>query len=545
MTRKNSIIFHKLAGALLLLVACAARLAAGQAADGNLPIDNQLQINRPVKIYPDYSGAVVPPNIAPLNFLVQENAARYSVRITPPNGSPIQIASNSPTITLPISRWHALLDANRGQRLRFDISIQAEDGRWTQFQPFVIHVAAEDIDSYLVYRKIRPAHVMWSQMGIYQRSLRDFQESLVLDNSYSQDGCLNCHTFCNNRTDKMLLGIRSSIYGNSALLVEDGKVNKIGTTFGYTSWHPSGRLAAYSVNKVIQFFHSNREEVRDVLDMDSLIAYYLIDTQTAKTSPQLAKKDRLETYPTWSPDGGYLYFCSAPVSWTDQTVVPERYDQIKYDLFRIPYNLETDQWGELQTVLLAETTGLSVLLPRISPDGRWLLFCMCDYGCFPVYQRSSDLYMIDLNATRLSSPKSAESAAGGGHFEPRRLEINPPRADSSESWHCWSSNSRWIAFSSKRDSGAFTRIYISYVDESGNAHKPFLLPQKDPTFYDSCLWTYSVPELVTEPVRATRESLGRALRSARKIPAQMPVTSASPKAATPPGSTEPWRSNHD
>jgi hypothetical protein len=528
MTRKNSIIFHKAAGSFLFLVACA---AVCQAADGNLPIDNQLQIDRPVKIYPDYSDTVIPPNIAPLNFLVQENAARYSVRITPPNGSPIQIASNSPTITLPASSWHALLDANRGQTLRFDISIQAKDGRWTQFQPFVIHVAAEDIDGYLVYRKIHPAHVMWSQMGIYQRSLRDFQESLILDNSYSQDGCLNCHTFCNNRTDKMLLGIRSSIYGNSALLVEDGQVHKIGTTFGYTSWHPSGRLAAYSINKVIQFFHSNREEVRDVLDMDSLVAYYLVDAQIAKTAPQLAKKDRLETYPTWSPDGRYLYFCSAPVSWKDQTVIPERYDQIKYDLLRIPYNLETDQWGELEPVLLAETTGMSILLPRISPDGRRLLFCMCDYGCFPVYQRSSDLYMIDLNA-----------AEQMGRFEPRRLEIN---SDSSESWHCWSSNSRWIAFSSKRDSGAFTRIYISYVDESGNAHKPFLLPRKDPTFYDSCLWTYSVPELVTEPVRATKESLGRALRSARKIPAQIPVTSASPKAVTPPSSTEPWRTTRE
>ena len=531
MTRKNSIIFHKLAGALLLLVACAARLAAGRAADANLPIDNPPQTARAVKIYPDYSGAVVPPNIAPLNFLVQENAARYSVRITPPEGSPVEIVSRSPTITVPISRWHALLEANRGQSLRFDVSIQAKDSRWTQFQPFVIHVAVEDIDGYLVYRKIHPAHVMWSQIGIYQRSLRDFQESLVLDNSYSQDGCLNCHTFCNNRTDKMLLGIRSSIYGNSALLVEDGQVHKIGTTFGYTSWHPSGRLAAYSINKVIQFFHSNREEVRDVLDMDSLVAYYLVDTQTAKTAPQLAKKDRLETYPTWSPDGRYLYFCSAPISWKDQSTIPDRYDQIKYDLFRIPYNLQTDQWGELQNVLLAETTGLSVLLPRISPDGRWLLFCMCDYGCFPVYQRSSDLYMIDLQAAEQT-----------GRFEPRRLEIN---SDSSESWHCWSSNSRWIAFSSKRDSGAFTRIYISYVDESGNAHKPFLLPQKDPTFYDSCLWTYSVPELVTEPVRATKESLGRALRSARKIPAQMPVTSASPKAATPPGSTEPWRTHRE
>ena len=88
----------------------------------------------------------------------------------------------------------------------------------------------------------------------------------------------------------MFIGIRSAVYGSSVLLLEDGTVYKIGAKFGYTSWHPTGRVAAYSVNMVQQFFHLARTEVRDVIDLDSLIAYYLADSKTIKTSPQISKR---------------------------------------------------------------------------------------------------------------------------------------------------------------------------------------------------------------------------------------------------------------
>jgi hypothetical protein len=151
---------------------------------------------------------------------------------------------------------------------------------------------------------------------------------------------------------------------------------------------------------------------------------------------------------------------------------------------------------------------------------------MCNYGCFPVYQESSDLYIIDL-----------EAAQGTGKYEYRRLEIN---SDKSESWHSWSSNGRWIAFSSKRHTGVFTRTYLSYVDRQGRIYNPLLLPQKDPTYYDSCLWTYSVPELILEPVGVKKEKLGRFVRNPQTTPGQIPVTMATPKAGTLPQATEPW-----
>jgi len=533
-TRKAKLIYAIIVCALIavsLFYACN---------DRKVTITQYSSIDRPAKVQPDYAGSVIPPNIAPLNFVIQQEGAGYFVRIYCEKGNPIEIFSKKPTIVIPKRAWHELLDLNRGRQLNLDVyvgtaagasSSKGENIRWSRFQTLTAEIAHEDIDTFLVYRKIRPAHGTWRDMGIYQRNLGSFSESVILDNGYFKHGCVNCHAFCRNRAEKMLLGIRSPVYGSSALLVEGDKVRKIGTKFGYTSWHPSGRVAAFSVNKVRQLFHAAASEVRDVMDFDSLMAYYLVESESVKTTPNLARKDRLETYPTWSADGRYLYFCSAPVTWSDKTVVPESYDQIKYDLVRASYDLDRDQWGQLESVLSAEDTDLSILLPRISPDGRWLLFCMCDYGCFPVYRQSSDLYIMDLEAAKQT-----------GEYKYNRLDIN---SSESESWHSWSSNSRWIVFSSKRGSGVFTRTYIAYVDKSGKVHKPIRLPQKDPTYYESCLWTYSVPELVIEPVRVTREKLGRVVRSSRNIPIQMPITMATPKPGQPPGYQEPWQTERE
>jgi len=250
--------------------------------------------------------------------------------------------------------------------------------------------------------------------------------------------------------------------------------------------------------------------------MDGALAYYSVDARKSKMVPGASGSERLETYPAWSPDGRYLYFSSAPVLWTDRNVVPpDRYAEVKYDLRRIRYDIDTDQWGKPETVLSAEKTGLSILLPRISPDGKFLLVCMCRYGCFPVFQPTSDLYMIDL-------------ARGTW----KKAEIN---SEFSESWHCWSSNSRWIAFSSKRGGGTFTRCYLSYVDETGRTHKPLIVPQSDPEFYRSLLKTISVPELLTGPVPSSATALARRARSDTTIQVD------APSGAGKVDDAEPWR----
>ncbi|MHC4643321.1 MAG: TolB family protein [Planctomycetota bacterium] len=511
---------------ILLSTVLAVCLTSCDLRDNKETFDQPISAGRAAKIRPDYSGMVIPPNIAPLNFIVQENGSRFYVKIYSGQDTPIEIFSKKPAIIIPEKEWHKLLNSSRGQNLHFDVFVKGPNDQWMQFSQITNKIANENIDGYLVYRKIFPVYSMWRHIGIFQRTLHNYEEKAILKNDYFKGGCLNCHSFCANKPDKFTIGIRSPLYGSTALLVNDNQVSKIDTKFGYTTWHPSGKLAAYSLNKVRQIFHEVGNESRDVLDLDSTLAYYLIDSEAVKTTPEISRKDQLETYPCWSPDGRYLYYCSAPKLWPGQERIPfEQYDKLKYNLMRISYDLENDKWGQAEMILSAKDTGLSILEPRISPDGRWLLFVMCNYGCFPVLRPSSDLYLMDL--------KTIDNT---GQYKYYHLDIN---SNESESWHSFSSNSRWIAFSSKRRNGTITRSYLSYMDQDGKVYKPVLLPQKDPEFYDSCLDTYSVPEFIVEPVKITGEKLGRVVRGNNKIKVDLPITMATPSQDGKPRQEEP------
>ncbi|MCK4373795.1 MAG: PD40 domain-containing protein, partial [Candidatus Brocadiae bacterium] len=350
-------------------------------------------------------------------------------------------------------------------------------------------------------------------------------ESVVVDHRSFDRGCVNCHTFLNNSTEKMLIQMRSGRkdYGHGMLLVEDGMVRKVDTRTEFTprpaafaSWHPNGRLVAFSMNRVRQFFHSARTEVRDGVDLDSDLAVYLLDSGTVSSTAGIADPDWLETWPAWSPDGRHLYYCRAPVLWSDRHKAPPRdYEHALYDLMRISYDPKAGTWGKPETVLSASQVGLSITLPRLSPDGRFLAFCMSQYSTFPAFQPSSDLYLMNMRT---------------GQYTPMACN-----SDRSESWHSWSSNSRWLVFSSKRDDGLFMRAYFTYVDENGTAYKPFVLPQKDPAFYDSCIKLYQIPELISRPIPVRGERIAAAIRSDRWEHVGPPVTSATPQAGRPAG----------
>ncbi|MBN1363045.1 MAG: PD40 domain-containing protein [Sedimentisphaerales bacterium] len=489
------------------------------------------QIGRKPRIHPDYTDIVIPPNIAPLNFAIQETGTHYFVTISAPQGAVIERFSRTGRVTIPMKAWRRLLEANRGQDLHIDALVQRESGSWEAYATVTNHIAEADVDGYLVYRKMHPIHTLfYGPVGLYQRDLHTYDETLILDKSYwGEGGCINCHSFCQNRPDKAVIGVRSPQYGNATLLIDAESADKIDAKFGYSSWHPSGRLVTYSVDNLPMFFHTSGQEVRDTVDLDSLLAYYLVDRQVLKTAGPLARKDRLETWPCWSAEGRYLYFCSAPLLWSDtQEIPPPTYRDVRYDLVRIPYDLEQDQWDDQETVVSAADTGKSAGMPRTSPDGRWLSFCLSDYGFFPTWQSGSDLYLVDLHAERID-----------GRLPCAKLAAN---SDRSESWHSWSSNSRWLAFSSKRDCGVFTRLYLSYIDPNGCASKPFILPQKDPRFYDSCLYAYNTCELTVAPMQTGKERLGRIVRRSKAIAVDLPVTQATPKAGlgvgTPQGPPE-------
>jgi len=488
-------------------------------------------VERNANINPDNSNTVIPPNIAPLNFIIDEPAKKYHVEIyAEKNQNKIAITSNSPKIKIPQKKWTRLLNNNKGKKIYFDIYTKENTKKtWTKFKTIENTVAEEEIDRYVVYRKMEALYTKHQAIGIYQRDLTNFSEKPIVRGKgfrrpfdTSSGGCVNCHCFCNNSPDKMVIAFRDSKFGFDELITIDGKIKKIGTKFGYPTWHPTGQMITYSINKVFQFFHSKRNEVRDVVDLDSALSYYDLKSQKVKTSSQFSSKEKLETFPSFSADGKYLYYCCATtdLKGNDQQRfdwLKKNHKKIRYDLMRISYDIKTDTWGQTEIVLSSTETDKSILLPRISPDGKFIIFCMCDYSSFSLYLKDSDLYIASLDQFNQT-----------GKLKYSRLTCN---SDWPESWHCWSSNNRWLVFSSKRFEGRlFTKLYICHIDENGNSSKPILLPQQDPSFYGSFIGFYGLAELIKKPVNISEKEIIAAVRSSEKINIDMPLTGATFKA---------------
>lgn len=463
-------------------------------------------VERLPQIDPDYCNTVIPPNIAPLNFLIEEPGRRFVVKIFSKVGDTLTVSSARPQIRINLVRWQKLLGENPGNRLYFNIFVEDSAQQWQRFKTISNQIAREKIDHYLAYRLLFPGYIKWKEIGIYQRNLENFNEQKILHNRTLDNGCINCHTFLNH-SSRMLLHLRGGP-GTGMLMTENSKAVKINTKTefnghtAYACWHPDGKIVAFAVIKVRQFFHAVGEN-REVFDTASDLVLYRIDTNEITTTPKIASPHQMETFPTWSPDGKYLYFCRAPALNPDLHF-SKQYKNIRYDLMRLRYDAGTDTWGELETVLSSAETGLSSAHPRISPDGRYLLFTMSQYGNFTIFHQDSDLYLMDLKNSSY-----------------RRLSINSDRC---ESYHSWSSNSRWFVFSSKRRDGLHARPYFSYVDSVGTVHKPCLLPQEDPTFYNRLLKTYNLPEFVKERVEVSPRAFTKTafaldqVKNARLVP---------------------------
>ena len=462
------------------------------------------ETNTEANIYPDYKDIVVPPNIAPLNFIVKDSlATEYVAKLSGGGETLLAAASENGVIKMDSTQWRALLLASKGGDIEAAVFAKRPDG-WVRFKPYTISVAEEPIDAFLSYRLIEPGYELYRQLGIYQRNLTTFEEKPVYENNREyadgENHCINCHNYRMGSTESMLFHVRANHGGT--IIVQDGKAKKIQlkdstiiTSGVYPSWHPTENLVAFSTNKTGQAFHLYYPEKIEVLDEKSDLLLY--DVTKNEVSHILRTTNDLETFPCWAPDGKTLYYCTAKFrhllepSLPDSTVTQQlllKFDSLRYNLVSIPFDPATRSFGKPKMEIDAVAENKSISVPRVSPDGRYILFTKGDYGQFHIWHKSSDLWVKDLQTDSLYA----------------LTEANSPDVDS---FHSWSSNSRWFVFSSRRMDGNYTRPFIAYFDKQGKAHKAFVIPQEDPEWNILLLKSYNVPELSRDAVRITPQEL--------------------------------------
>lgn len=456
---------------LCLLVGCSSQVL----------VDKQL--SESPTIFPDYQNVTIPKEIAPLHFRVEKTQGEVvAATFSTDDGKRLTVLAEDSDVCIADDDWKKIVSS--ASRIEVQVVVK-RGGENYALKPFVIHVSQDGIDPYIAYRLIEPGYEQWYKMGIYQRCLSDYTQSPILENSETDNNCMNCHSFCNRNPRQMMLHLRAGKLGGTYVMQGDGLAKKLSIdvdsikSLVYPAWHPSGKLIAFSTNDTHQGFHSSDRNRIEVYDNKSDVVVYDLASSHIFTSPLLSSQKSWETYPYFSPDGKRLYFCTA-----DSVEMPRRYKDVKYSICSIAFDAKKKCFGnQVDTLFSANRAGKSAVMPRVSPDGKWMVVTVSDYGCFPIWHHEADLYIINLQTKECRPLATANSK-------------------DTESYHSWSSNGRWLLFGSRRVNGLYTMPYICHIDKDGNASKPFLLPQKSPDFYDKCLKSFNIPEFVKDKVRS-------------------------------------------
>ncbi|MCM2312820.1 MAG: tetratricopeptide repeat protein [Steroidobacteraceae bacterium] len=319
-----------------------------------------------------------------------------------------------------------------------------------------------------------PSRIRWRFGSI------DSEESppIVLENL---PVCGNCHSFS---SDGKVLGLDVD-YGNDKgayavlpvskeMVLDDEKIitwsdyrrDDGEATFGLLSQvSPNGRYVISTVKDRAVFVATPEITFSQLFfPIKGILAVYDRETGSFKALPGADDPEYVQSNPTWSPDGQHVVFArtkayrkasiaNARSVLLDEKDVPEfveRKEPFKYDLYRVPFN--EGKGGTAEPIAGASHNGMSNYFAKFSPDGKWIVFCKA--RDFMLLMPDSELHIIP--------------AAGG---EARRLRANTSLMNS---WHSFSSNGRWLVFSSKAYT-PYTQLFLTHIDAEGNSTPPVVL----------------------------------------------------------------------
>lgn len=250
----------------------------------------------------------------------------------------------------------------------------------------------------------------------------------------------------------------------------------------FAKMSPSGRYVASTVNEISYAALTNDFRFSQLFfPTYGVLAIYERENKKFYRLRGVDNYNYVQTNPNWSPDEKYIVFARAKtknevhkdilniktqIEDADIHELNNRYN-IQFDLYRIPFN--DGEGGTPEPLKGASNNGMSNYFARYSPNGKWIVFTQSKTGI--MLQPDSQLFIIP--------------ASGG---VARKMKCN---RNLFNSWHSWSSNSKWLLFSSKVNT-AYTEIFITQIDENGNDSPPVLLSRFSDKGYAA-----NVPEFVT------------------------------------------------
>lgn len=454
---------------------------------GKVPVDATNGSTGPAVIYPDYKDVTIPSNIAPLNY-------RYAMKGIRRARTTFTIDGESRTIRgvkvkWNLKKWKSFIENAGGKTMTVSAKVKAagktvEDG-WTVF------ISKDKVDPYLTYRLIEPAYQMWNEGSIQERCVESFKETTICDYTDADNSCMNCHFHGQQRGDLSMFYIRGAHGG--AILNRNGELRKLTlktddmiSSTVYGELHPSGRFGVFSTNIIIPGLYSHSGSRMEIYDTASDLTVADFDNNVMINVPNVAREDIWETFPCFSADGNHVFYCAA-----DTVSVPDRIWDLKYSLVKAAFDTSTGVISaDSDTLWNAGSHNASVCHPKASPDGRWLMFTVSSFGTFPLYHSECTLNLMDLET---------------GETHP----LDQIKGDKSDTYHSWSSDSRWFVFVSKRGDGQFGKPYYCHIDDDGTPSKPFVLPQKSPYFYDYFLKSFNIPDIGHDSVGITEKDSER------------------------------------
>ncbi|NQT93552.1 MAG: PD40 domain-containing protein, partial [Lentisphaerae bacterium] len=267
--------------------------------------------------------------------------------------------------------------------------------------------------------------------------------------------CANCHSFSRDGTtmgmdvdgpggDKGMYTVspvKETLEINTENIFtwsdfKHGKRPKDFKIFGFLSRvSPDGQYVVSTVNEALFMgFYPSYKFLQVFFPTMGILGVWSKETGEMFPLPGADDPDYLQSNGTWSPDGKYVYFIrtEAKEPYVKGAPMPTYADdprerEIRYNIYRVPFN--DGKGGEAEAINGASHNEKSNYFPKLSPDGKWIVFCQCRNGL--LMRPDSELYIVP--------------AEGG---EARKMRCNGPSMDS---WHTWSPNGKWLAFSSKRN----------------------------------------------------------------------------------------------